>query len=73
MPVNCIVHQDVFNNALYVGTDAGVYYLNDDLSDWIPYKYGLPNVVVDQLEIHYATNTIRAATYGRGIWQAPLK
>ncbi|MBI3586574.1 MAG: hypothetical protein HY088_05550 [Ignavibacteriales bacterium] len=72
MPVNCIVHQNT-NNALYVGTDAGVYYINDDLSDWIPYKWGLPNVIVDELEIHYGKNIIRAATYGRGVWQAPLK
>jgi photosystem II stability/assembly factor-like uncharacterized protein len=72
MPANCIVHQNT-KNGLYVGTDAGVYYLSDDLSDWVPYKFGLPNVIVDDLEIHYPTKTIRAATYGRGLWQAPLK
>ena len=72
LPANCIVHQKT-NNALYVGTDDGVYYISDDLSDWIPYKQGLPNVIVDELEIHYATKIIRAATYGRGMWQAPLK
>ena len=72
IPVNAIVHQRKYNNPLYVGTDAGVYYFNDDLSDWVPYKYGLPNVIVDQLQIHYGTGVIRAATYGRGVWQAPL-
>lgn len=73
MPVDAIVHENKYNNPLYVGTDAGVYYVNDDLNDWIPYKTGLPNVIVDHLEIHYATKVIRAATYGRGAWQAPLK
>ena len=73
MPVDAIVHENKYNNPLYVGTDAGVYYLNDDLTDWIPYKTGLPNVIVDHLEIHYGTKVIRAATYGRGAWQAPLK
>jgi hypothetical protein len=73
MPANAIVHERKYNNPLYVGTDAGVYYINDDLSDWIPYKFGLPNVIVDQLQIHYGTKVIRAATYGRGAWQAPLK
>jgi photosystem II stability/assembly factor-like uncharacterized protein len=72
MPANTIVHERKYNNPLYVGTDAGVYYTNDDLTGWIPYKYGLPNVIVDQLEIHYRTKVIRAATYGRGVWQAPL-
>ncbi len=72
MPANAIVHERRYNNPLYLGTDAGVYYLNDDLSDWVPYKFGLPNVIVDHLEIHYGTKVIRAATYGRGVWQAPL-
>ncbi len=72
IPANCIVHQKK-NNGLYVGTDAGVYFLSDDLSDWVPYKLGLPNVIIDDLEIHYGVNMIRAATYGRGVWQAKLK
>ncbi len=73
MPANAIVHENAANNPLYIGTDAGVYYINDGLTDWVPYKYGLPNVIVDHLEIHYGTKVIRAATYGRGAWQAPLK
>lgn len=73
MPVNCVVYENNIKNAVYVGTDAGVYYLNDGLADWVPYKSGLPNVIVDELEIHYASKKIRAATYGRGMWQAPLK
>jgi photosystem II stability/assembly factor-like uncharacterized protein len=72
IPVDSIVHEKKYNNPLYVGTDGGVYYLNDDLSDWVPYKFGLPNVIVDWLEIHYGTGVIRAASYGRGVWQAPL-
>jgi photosystem II stability/assembly factor-like uncharacterized protein len=72
MPVNTIVHENKANNPLYIGTDAGVYYRNDGLSDWVPYKAGLPNVIVDRLDIHYATKVIRAATYGRGAWEAPL-
>ena len=73
MPVNCIAYEKNIKNALYIGTDAGVYYINDTLSDWIPYKLGLPNVIVDELEIHYGIKKIRAATYGRGLWEAPLK
>jgi photosystem II stability/assembly factor-like uncharacterized protein len=72
MPANAIVHEDKADNPLYVGTDAGVYYLNDGLKDWVPYKYGLPNVIIDHLEISYGGKIIRAATYGRGVWEAPL-
>jgi photosystem II stability/assembly factor-like uncharacterized protein len=73
MPVNTIAYEKSASNALYIGTDAGVYYRNDTLSQWIPYKSGLPNVIVDDLQIHYGTKTITAATYGRGIWQTQLQ
>jgi photosystem II stability/assembly factor-like uncharacterized protein len=72
MPVDTIVYQKTANDAVYIGTDAGVYYRNDSMSQWVPYKTGLPNVIVDDLQIDYKTKTIRAATYGRGIWDAPL-
>jgi len=73
IPANCIVYQTgSASNALYVGTDAGVFYRDDVIGNWVPYMNGMPNVVVDELEIQYNTNTIVAATYGRGTWSAPL-
>jgi hypothetical protein len=72
LPVNCIVYQAGTNDDLYVGTDVGVYYKNNTMTDWIPYMTGLPNVVVKELEIHYGSGTISAATYGRGIWESPV-
>lgn len=72
LPVNCIVHQANANEDLYIGTDIGVYHKDNTMSDWAPYKNGLPNVVVNELEIHYPTNRIRAATFGRGVWDSPL-
>ncbi len=72
LPVNCIVYQANANDDLYIGTDIGVYHKDNNMSDWVPYKNGLPNVVVNELEIHYPTNRIRAATFGRGVWDSPL-
>jgi photosystem II stability/assembly factor-like uncharacterized protein len=72
LPVNCITHEASANNPVYAGTDVGVYYLNDDLEDWIPFSDGLPNVMIDELEIQYAARKIRAATYGRGLWESDL-
>ena len=72
MPADTIAYRNSLHNGLYIGTDAGVYYRDDTMPDWVPYKSGLPNVIVEDLQIHYGTKTIRAATYGRGIWQAPL-
>lgn len=72
MPIDTIVYQHSTNNMIYIGTDAGVYFIHDGMPSWTPYKLGLPNVIVDDLQIDYAGRKIRAATYGRGIWEAPL-
>jgi len=69
LPVNCI-ERDERNGVLYVGTDVGVYYLKPFTFEWLPYMTGLPNVIVNELEMNYATNKLRAATYGRGIWES---
>jgi len=72
LPVNCIVFQDLTNDDLYIGTDVGIYHKDNGMSDWQPFMTGLPNVQVDELEIHYGAGKIRAATYGRGIWESVL-
>ena len=73
LPVNCIVYQGGANDDLYIGTDIGVYHKDNTMNDWAPYMDGMPNVIVKELEIHYDAGTISAATYGRGVWQSPLK
>jgi photosystem II stability/assembly factor-like uncharacterized protein len=73
IPVNCVVYENKAQNPIYVGTDAGVYYTKDGSADFVPYKFGLPNVIIDELEIHYGSKRIVAATYGRGIWHNTLK
>lgn len=72
LPVNCIVYQGLANDDLYIGTDIGVYHKDNSMTDWQPFKTGLPNVIVDELEIHYGVGKIRAATFGRGIWESVL-
>jgi photosystem II stability/assembly factor-like uncharacterized protein len=73
VPANCITYQANSQDAVYLGTDFGVYYRDATMIDWIPYMTGLPNVTIDELEIQYGSiNKIRAATYGRGIWESDL-
>ena len=73
LPANCIVYQDnSTNDALYAGTDVGVYYRDNTAGSWATYNTGLPNVSVRELEIQYTANKLRAATFGRGIWQSDL-
>ena len=72
LPVNCITYEFGSNDALYVGTDVGVYYKDNSLNQWEPFMNGLPNVVINCLEINYTNNKIRAGTFGRGIWESDL-
>ena len=67
-----IVYETGSQDALYVGTVAGIYYRNATMNDWQAYNNNLPNVIVDSLEIDYSTSKIRAGTYGRGLWQTLL-
>jgi photosystem II stability/assembly factor-like uncharacterized protein len=72
VPADAILYENGSTNKLYLGTDFGVYYRDSTMSDWQPFNTGLPNVIVNELEINYKSGRIRAATYGRGLWESPL-
>ncbi|MBE0647416.1 MAG: PKD domain-containing protein [Bacteroidales bacterium] len=63
---------------LYVGTDAGVFYKDASMTDWIPFSEGLPvSVKVTELDIYYdndsvSSDAIRASSYGRGLWGSDM-
>ena len=75
---NCLVADAYTDGGLYVGTDAGVYYRDNTLTDWVPFYDGLPTTAeVTELEIYHVpgdweARRIRAATYGRGLWSSDL-
>lgn len=73
IPVNCIEYQAGSNDIVYIGTDMGVFGIDASLTDWASYNFGMPNVIIDELEIYPPTNKLRAATFGRGIWEIDLK
>lgn len=76
--MNCIVYDTASSNdAIYVGTDAGVYYKDNTMTNWIPFMDNMPNAsIVSELEIYYNNNhqqsKIVASTYGRGLWRSDL-
>ena len=72
VPVNSVVVQPNSPHGLYAGTDLGVFYIDDYTPTWLPYGVEMPNVVVSELEINNATGKLRAATFGRGIWETDL-
>jgi hypothetical protein len=70
--INSIVYENGTNDGLYIGTDIGVFYRNGSMTDWEYYNDGLPNIVVNELQISYTNRKLWAATYGRGLWSADL-
>lgn len=73
IPVNCIAFEPGSSvDALYIGTDMGVYYRDDILGYWIPFRNGLPNVGVTSLYVNVGAYKITAGTFGRGIWTSDL-
>ncbi len=77
LPVFSII-QNKLSSAkhLYVAMDIGVF-VKEDNSDWQMFSTGLPNVLVTELDIYYDESTpdqskIRAATFGRGLWESDL-
>jgi len=78
IPINDVVYDKTSNEGLYVGTDAGVYYKDADMNDWVQHGIGLPvSVEVSELEIYYdrmdrSASKLRASTFGRGMWEIEL-
>jgi PKD repeat protein len=73
IPVNCLIYQNGSADGIYIGTDVGIYYTDTLLAGWQYYSAGLPNVIVNDLEINYGIGKIRAGTFGRGLWESPIK
>jgi hypothetical protein len=69
---NTVVMHPDDENTIFIGTDAGVFASFDDGRTWMPFGRGLPRVPVADLKVHPTENLLRAATYGRSVWEVPL-
>lgn len=72
IPANCFITQTSAAGVVYCGTDLGVYFSSNSGTTWEAFTSGMPGIIVKDLEIYYPTSKIRAATYGRGIWESNL-
>ena len=72
MPVRSVVvdHTDASN--IYVGTEIGIYKKAMADNIWSLYNPDLPNTTILELDIMRGSNTLRAATWGRGLWEYTL-
>ncbi len=73
-----LVYYKNSQEGIYAGSDAGVYYKDKSLTDWVPFLNGLPAAAkITELEIYYdpaspAGDKIKAGTYGRGLWKSDM-
>jgi hypothetical protein len=72
VPVNAFVVDPANSNALYAGTDIGVYRSVDGGATWSPFSSGLPRVAVFDMAVQGVSRTLRIATHGRGMWELSI-
>ncbi|MBK8725029.1 MAG: immunoglobulin domain-containing protein [Holophagaceae bacterium] len=69
LPVVKIVVDPGDPNTLYAATWLGVYRTIDSGTNWSLFGSGLPQGLVTDLYVHPNGNFLRAAVFGRGVWQ----
>ena len=69
-PVHIIQNDPTNPTTLLAGTDFGLYLSTNSGATWSRYGVGLPMVGVPDFYIAPDASFIRAATYGRGVWQS---
>ncbi len=66
----------IIKDAIYVGTDVGVYYRNWQMflnsEPWECFNKNLPKSQITDLVINECAGKIRASTYGYSIWESSL-
>ena len=72
IPINDIVADPDLPGVLYIATDIGVFQSTDGGGSWSTLSAGLPRVLVRSINLHRRSRTLRAVTYGRGMWDLAL-
>ena len=69
MPLTSVVIDHTDSSFIYVGARIGLYKKSMNGNSWQLYNPELPNTTVNDLEINWGSNTLKAATWGRGLWE----
>ena len=72
MPVRSVVIDHTDDKNIYLGTEIGVYKMPWNDTQYTLWADNLPTTTIEELEIVYGSNTLRAATWGRGLWERCL-
>lgn len=69
---NAVVCDPANPGTVFVGADIGVWRSTDGGATWAPFSNGLPDASVTDLDLHAPSRLLRAATYGRGMYEYAL-
>ena len=72
MPIRSVVIDHTENSTIYVGAEIGIYKKGMADNNWELFNQNLPNTTVMELEVVYGSNSLRATTWGRGLWEHSL-
>ncbi|MEL6868017.1 MAG: hypothetical protein AAFP19_26575, partial [Bacteroidota bacterium] len=72
IPITSICFQRGTDNRVYIGTDFGVFFKDDTMSDWAFYGNEGPRTLVADMEISTCANKLVVATQGAGLWEVDL-
>jgi hypothetical protein len=72
MPIRCVAIDHTEDSTIYVGAEIGVFKKVMSENTWELYNENLPNTTIMELEVVYGSNTLRATTWGRGVWECSL-
>jgi hypothetical protein len=72
MPLRTVVIDHTTERNIYLGAEIGVFYKAMNDNSWSLHNQNLPNVTIRDLEIQYGANLLKAATWGRGLWDYKL-
>ena len=67
-PFNDIVVDPDIPGTLYAASDVGVFISTTDGTTWSPMGNGMPTVIVNSIRLHRGARLLRAATFGRGMY-----
>ena len=73
MPINGAVIDHSYSSFIYLAAEIGVYVKSLSGTTWTLYNTNLPNSSIRELEVVKGSNTIKAVTWGRGLWEYTLK
>lgn len=67
-----LVKVDATDETLFLGTELGMYWKNNAMTNWVKLESGLPNVIISDLKINYTDQLLYIGTFGRGMWSRSI-